>query len=192
MPVIKYKNPKTNQWVALGSGVLGTEIPFSEGTPENDNAWIDPASESLKYKDPATGEVKEVGAPSSSGVSLESVYPIGSIYLSVLETNPATLFGFGTWEQIKDTFLLASGDTYAAGSTGGEAEHTLTVDEIPSHTHTTTIGRSYGPESTGSSYHYSSSTSIGSYSLTTSATGGGQAHNNMPPYLAVYMWQRTE
>ena len=62
MPVIKYKDPKTDKWVALGSGVLGTEIPFSEDTPENDNAWIDPVSESLKYKDPATGEVKEVGS----------------------------------------------------------------------------------------------------------------------------------
>lgn len=62
MPVIKYKDPQTGNWVALGSGVLGTEIPFSENTPENDNAWIDPVSESLKYKDPGTGEVKQAGA----------------------------------------------------------------------------------------------------------------------------------
>ena len=189
MPVIKYKDPKTDKWVALGSGVLGTEIPFSEDTPENDNAWIDPTSESLKYKDPATGEVKEVGAPNSNGASLESVYPVGSIYLSVLETNPATLFGFGTWEQIKDKFLLAAGDTYAAGSEGGEATHTLTVDEMPAHTHTanalTTSGGQYYESGHGGSGSWG-------FGVTTSATGGGQAHNNMPPYLAVYMWQRTE
>ena len=55
---------------------------------------------------------------------LETMYPVGAIYLSVNSINPNTLFGFGSWVQIKDTFLLAAGDTYSAGSTGGEAEHT--------------------------------------------------------------------
>ena len=61
---------------------------------------------------------------------LDMAHPIGSIYRSVNATNPATLFG-GTWEQIKDCFLLSAGDTYAAGSTGGEATHKLTVAEMP-------------------------------------------------------------
>ena len=69
---------------------------------------------------------------------IKSVYPIGSIYSSTEDTSPATLFGFGTWDQIKDRFLLAAGDTYAAGNTGGAANHTLTVDEMPSHSHTFT------------------------------------------------------
>ena len=80
---------------------------------------------------------------------MQSIYPIGSIYSSTESTSPATLFGFGTWEQIKDKFLLAAGDTYEAGNTGGAASasytpagtvggHTLTVDEIPSHNHTFT------------------------------------------------------
>ena len=59
------------------------------------------------------------------------VYPVGSIYMSVNSTSPATLFG-GTWTQIQDTFLLAAGSTYAAGATGGEATHTLTENEMPS------------------------------------------------------------
>lgn len=63
------------------------------------------------------------------------VYPIGSIYMSVNSTSPATLFG-GTWERIQDKFLLASGSTYSNGSTGGEATHTLTQNEMPTHTHT--------------------------------------------------------
>ena len=62
------------------------------------------------------------------------IYPIGSIYLSVNSVDPSTIFG-GTWEQIKDTFLLSGGDTYSIGSTGGEATHTLTIDEMPSHNH---------------------------------------------------------
>lgn len=60
------------------------------------------------------------------------VYPVGSIYVSVNSTNPGTIFG-GTWEQIKDRFILAAGDTYSAGSTGGSADAV-----IPTHTHTIT------------------------------------------------------
>lgn len=67
---------------------------------------------------------------------LKAVYPVGSIYMSMTDTNPNVLFGFGTWEQVKDRFLLSAGDTYKAGNTGGEATHSLTVDEMPSHKHT--------------------------------------------------------
>ena len=64
----------------------------------------------------------------------ETIYPVGSIYMSVNNIDPSVVFG-GTWQQIKDKFLLASGDTYENGATGGEATHTLTVSEIPSHNH---------------------------------------------------------
>lgn len=60
---------------------------------------------------------------------------MGAIYLSAVSTDPGILFGFGTWQQIQDRFLLAAGSTYAAGTTGGEATHTLTVEEMPAHTH---------------------------------------------------------
>lgn len=63
------------------------------------------------------------------------IYPVGSIYISVNSTDPNLLFG-GTWYQMKDKFLLGAGDVYTAGSTGGEATHTLTTAEMPSHTHT--------------------------------------------------------
>ena len=65
---------------------------------------------------------------------LNLIYPIGSIYMSVNNTNPGTLFG-GVWTQIQDTFLLCAGATYAAGSTGGTATVTLTATEMPSHNH---------------------------------------------------------
>ena len=115
------------------------------------------------------------------------IYPVGSIYMSVNNTDPSTFFG-GTWQQIKDTFLLSAGDTYQAGATGGEAEHTLITDEMPSHNH----GYRTTDLSSGGSWtvhHYSSRALNGT--LYTENAGGGKAHNNMPPYLVVYMWQRT-
>ena len=124
-----------------------------------------------------------------------TIYPIGSIYISVLSTSPATLFG-GTWEQIKDVFLLSAGDTYSAGSTGGEATHTLTVDEMPSHSHNSYIstesGNTYGLTSGGG---WTGSVLVGwgtdERENAVISKGGNQPHNNMPPYLTVYMWKRT-
>ena len=133
--------------------------------------------------------------------TFDEVYPVGSIYMSVNDTNPSILFG-GTWEQIKDKFLLSAGDSYAAGSTGGEEKHTLTVSEMPSHTHVQNQHRhSMGAiwsDGTGSDSRYvmeskrGTQTRYTAYSTPTNQnTGGGGAHNNMPPYLTVYMWQRT-
>lgn len=132
------------------------------------------------------------------------MYPVGSIYMSVNSTSPASLFG-GTWEQLKDRFLLGAGSAYAAGSTGGEAAHTLSINEIPSH-----AGHLYGNaggvnEKGDAKGAWLKEININS-SLTTSygwnyknneyypanrSLGGGAAHNNMPPYLAVYMWKRV-
>ena len=125
---------------------------------------------------------------------LETVYPIGAIYLSTNNINPNTLFGFGSWEQIKDTFLLAAGDTYSAGSVGGETEHILTTEEIPAHTHDFNRHQLWRteivPESGESDGYGVSNKTLTVYRDTTTSTGGGQAHNNMPPYLSVYMWKR--
>ncbi len=117
----------------------------------------------------------------------ETIYPVGSVYISVSTTSPATLFG-GEWERLKDRFLLGAGDTYANGSTGGEAEVTLTIDQIPAHTHETL--RSMAGKS--GSDTYIPTTSGTASPITTTSAGGGLAHENMPPYLAVYMWKRTK
>ena len=118
---------------------------------------------------------------------LDFIYPVGSIYISVSSTNPAAIMG-GTWEQLQDRFLLGAGETYTAGNTGGEASHTLTTDEIPSHSHVYSrrTGMSIHSLQTGSGFVISDEQNDN-----TSAVGGGQAHNNMPPYLVVYMWKRT-
>lgn len=105
--------------------------------------------------------------------------------MSVNSTDPGTLFG-GSWQRIQDRFLLAAGTSYSAGSTGGEAKHTLTVNEMPSHTHTFSMYESgqYGKFPGSGQYTLESG-------IETNATGGGAAHNNMPPYLAVYVWKRV-
>lgn len=174
------------------------------------------------------------------GLSINDIYPVGSIYMSVNATNPSTLFAGTTWERITGKFLLGATDDGAsggnstasvvAGGTGGEATHTLTHGEsgVPSHSHTYTRptvvsgggGHSHTVQSkyrslkvgTSTSYNFwhNDGTSTGNISPgissntgthTHTLTGGGVAdntaanassgHNNMPPYLSVYIWKRT-
>lgn len=127
-----------------------------------------------------------------SSLILEAVYPVGSIYMSINSTSPATLFG-GTWKAIRGKFLLgAYGDTYKAGSTGGEAAHTLTENEMPSHRHTIWFPNEGGEQSAEIGYPVAGSKkTYYAEASKTSPAGGGAAHNNMPPYLAVYIWKRT-
>ena len=151
--------------------------------------------------------------------SLREIFPIGYIYLSTSSIDPGTIFG-GTWQQIKDRFLLTAGDTYSAGSIGGEATHTLTQAETPAHTHTRGTmnitgtlqceNRSVEDNGVYSGAFYRSTGSqtymgIGdsdsdnprlmfdasrSWKGETSSVGGNEAHNNMPPYLTVYAFER--
>lgn len=145
--------------------------------------------------------------PSGTNPLLDLIHPVGSIYWSTNITSPETLFG-GTWEQIKDTFILAAGDSYSAGSTGGEANHTLVTNEIPAHYHnmreygntfymytnsksTSTSGNIFVKKLTGENGFLSSASDTDTYRLRTNDVGGGKAHNNMPPYLVAYCWKRT-
>lgn len=122
---------------------------------------------------------------------LDLLHPVGSIYQSTDATSPADLFG-GTWEQVKDVFLLAAGDSHAAGSTGGEETHTLTKAEIPDHAHTLKYtGQSVTEGVNAIRLYQAASNQYNEYSGGQSSDCGDQAHNNMPPYLAVYTWRRT-
>lgn len=133
--------------------------------------------------------------PSGTNPLLDLIHPVGSIYWSTNITSPETLFG-GTWEQIKDTFILAAGDSYSAGSTGGEANHTLTIDELPSHRHYLKYGNVYigylnsnaVKSNSNALYKYNVSREDALYG---EDRGGNQPHNNMPPYLVAYCWKRT-
>lgn len=120
------------------------------------------------------------------------IYPVGSIYISTNDINPSTLFT-GTWEKIENRFLLASGSSYQLGSTGGEATHKLTINELPSHTHNASAGQfiSTSPNVTPGTVMSFDSGQYKRYSMnSTSSTGGNKAHNNMPPYLVVSIYKR--
>ena len=137
-----------------------------------------------------------------------SAYPVGSIYMSVNSTSPASIFG-GTWERLKDRFLLGAGDSYSAGATGGSSTVTLTKEQLPEHEHSvgthlmalqTYVGTyeqntengTFAAVLTGK-HQYSTLPDNKQgrlYAIDTVETRG-EAHNNMPPYLTVYMWKRT-
>lgn len=118
------------------------------------------------------------------------VYPVGSIYMSINNVSPATLFG-GKWVQIKGRFLLGASDVYKANTTGGEATHTLTNNEMPNHQHSIWFPNSGGEQSAEIGYpEAGSKNTYYAEASKTSGRGGGAAHNNMPPYLVVYMWRR--
>ena len=157
----------------------------------------------------------QINAKLNSADLLNSIYPIGSIYMSANNISPANFIG-GTWESIQDRFLLGAGLTYSGGAVGGEASHILTINEMPSHTHTQKEHNHTQQPHTHQYEYDNNNNSSGDYFalrsgkegigntkiISTTAlnngttalnenTGGGQAHNNMPPYLAVYMWKRT-
>lgn len=128
---------------------------------------------------------------------IDIVYPVGSIYMSVNAADPSTLFSGTSWEKLEGRFLLGSDSTYTPGSTGGEATHTLTYNEMPKHTHPM---YSYNPGGDGTWTPDEGSYLVNSVTdnkttwwarLAMGYAGGGAAHNNMPPYLVVNMWKRT-
>ena len=128
----------------------------------------------------------------------DRAHPVGSYYWSSDSTNPSKLFG-GTWEQVTDKFVLAAGSTYKVGAVGGEAEHKLSVAELPTHYHEIARGSYTGTGYTTSDHPFLRSTGIvggGNPPIEndnnrTGNIGQGTAHNNMPPYVVAYCWRRT-
>lgn len=135
----------------------------------------------------------------SVGATKLAAWPIGSIYITVSNTNPESLFG-GTWERISERFLLGASSSYPAGSTGGESAHTLTQSELPNYSLSVANGSNVIRSKTGSSadaYVQTQSSGWGipnweSKTVTVASGGSGKAHNNMPPYLSVWIWKRTK
>lgn len=113
-------------------------------------------------------------------------YPVGSIYIAYHHTSPASLFG-GTWERITNAFLWAVDSSGTIGQTGGAKEVTLTVNQLPAHSH----GSVYSQHADGTKDKAWYSTAGSSVAYGAVETGGGQAHNNMPPYIQVSVWRRT-
>lgn len=115
-----------------------------------------------------------------------AAWPVGSVYIAYNHTDPGTLFG-GTWTRITNAFLWATTSGGTIGQTGGEQTVTLTVDQLPSHSH----GSVYSQHATGTKDKAWYNTSGSSVAYGAVATGGGEAHNNMPPYIQVSVWRRT-
>ena len=127
-------------------------------------------------------------------VVLDTYFPVGSIYLSVNSTNPSNYFG-GTWEQFANGRTLVGVDTSqtefnSVEKTGGEKNHKLSIAEMPSHNHTKTMvpkENAWVAPNAGWNYSF---TDKQTYIQNTDNTGGDQPHNNLQPYITVYMWKR--
>lgn len=119
---------------------------------------------------------------------LQKAFPVGSIFITTSNTNPSTFIG-GSWERYAKGRTLVGVDEgdadFVAGKTGGEKTHKLTIQEMPSHSHS--INFHQGNNSSGNPGVYG--TVYDKYD--TSHTGGDQAHNNLQPYISVYIWRRT-
>ena len=135
---------------------------------------------------------------SSAGLltSIQAIYPVGSIYINAaVTTNPATLLGFGTWVafgagKVIVGFDASDNDFDSLQETGGSKTHTLSTAELPSHTHNVVIDSSQNGGSSHDHCLFPDGSSSGE-TLTSAATGGGGAHNNVQPYIVAYMWRRT-
>ena len=164
-----------------------------EGTPLN-KATFDPM-------------LDEINGKLDASALLDKVYPVGSIYISTANVNPSTFIG-GTWAAYaQGQFLLGAGSGYSAGSTGGAATVTLTTQQIPAHYHRMnrmawTWTENENPDKRFNSIgppEYDANQLVGAHGFTYDqlaswgfeSVGGGQAHNNMPPYIVCYMWRRT-
>lgn len=190
----------------------------------------------VRWKEDALEEEFVISPPVE--VDLSTVWPVGSVYIAVVSTNPATLLGFGTWVAFATGRTIVGIDTGQAEfdtveETGGTKNHTLTKAQMPTHTHIqnshnhsqnwhrhtigshdhnmfsagkysfTTAGSGYlSPDSGGTTYglktggsgtltsEYETPTNIAA-TATEQSQGSGQAHNNLQPYIVVYMWKRT-
>ena len=101
------------------------------------------------------------------------------------------VYGGAEWIAIEGRFLLGTSSNYNINTTGGEATHRLTISEMPSHYHAQNVTANTGSDGGRLDYSGEGESSVVDHGVSTSATGGGQAHNNMPPYVSVYIWERT-
>lgn len=169
------------------------------------------ATGSVMSQNAVTTELESRAKSDASNLTNENIaswankfFPVGSIYMSVDSTSPASFLG-GTWEQIKDRFLLGAGDTYRAGETGGNTIHShnlnngyaevafgweqdtnrlmMSLKTVPNYVTNTYNGASYWPDPTGTAYR-------GSNYMATTLGGTTDAQTTLPPYIVVYIWKR--
>lgn len=167
---------------------------------EDAQALDDDLKKNITAATTINAQLREAIANTPANVGVDTIYPVGSIYMSMAVTDPSSVWPGTTWERIQDMFLLAAGNTYAAGATGGEATHKLTEEEMPSHTHYERFRGEWQVEPVyarninafaHASYDWIEESDQVTHTPCSDYVGGDQAHNNLPPYIAVYMWKRT-
>lgn len=192
---------KTNVTAALGYTPPTTDTKYTLPTGNASTLGGVKLSDSTSSASSTNGGIAATPAAVKAAIAEAKLaaWPVGSIYMSVSSTSPATLFG-GTWERISERFLLGASSSYPAGGTGGEFTHKLTQSELPNYSLSVTNGSNVIRSKTGNTadaYVQTQSSGWGipnweSKTVTVASGGSGAAHNNMPPYLAVYMWKRTK
>lgn len=195
-------NFHNNEIIALGTK-LGTGSSTASsgkvlrGTGSGTSAW---AAADLTTDVTGTLPVANGGTGLTTSTGLRDqilgyVYPVGSIYVNATSsTNPGTLLGFGTWTAFGAGRVMVGLDGTqtefdVAEETGGAKTHTLVTSEMPAHTHGYATDRGGVVYSGGA--NNSKDSSLGTAGSTTSSTGGDGAHNNLQPYIVVYMWKRA-
>lgn len=192
---------KANVTSALGYTPPTTDTKYTLPTANSSTLGGVKLSDSTNSTSSTSGGVAATPAAVKEAIAEAKLaaWPIGSIYMTVSNTSPESLFG-GTWERISERFLLGASSSYPAGSTGGESAHTLTQSELPNYSLSVANGSNVIRSKTGSSagaYVQTQSSGWGipnweSKTVTVASGGSGKAHNNMPPYLSVWIWKRTK
>lgn len=146
----------------------------------------------------------ELGSKFATAIA-DVIYPVGSLFFSTDNTNPGTRMAGTAWVQVAEGKFLAgvgtgtdlngASHTVTAGDTDtvGEYDHTLTVSEIPPHTHPIKNTTQTGNDSNYNRYGDwgNPNTEQSTSPLLPDNTGGGQPHNNLPPAFGMYAWERT-
>jgi len=189
-----------------------------EITDPVEGCWLPIVDVSEPLEVNQTKKIKVANVKSTTATILAAAYPIGSLFLSAVSTNPATLLGIGTWTAFGAGKMPVGYDATqtefnTAEKTGGEKDHTLTESEMPTHTHTQNSHNhtqdAHAHTMNNQLWHVATGTAAWAFSDTgsgvtgnTAATnqaatatnqnaGSGAAYNTLPPYITVFMWKRT-
>jgi hypothetical protein len=180
----------TSTWKLYVDDTTGWAIPCIQRwyTTQNQGNRISVTflDEKVEGTEPSVLGAYYRATPAKMQSILDFIYPVGSIYLSYSHVSPASTFG-GTWTRIQNAFLWAVDGSGEIGLTGGAKTHTLTVNELPSHSH----GSVYSGTASGTKNTAWLASGGDKMAYGALYAGGGAAHNNMPPYIQVSVWRRT-
>ena len=187
-----------------GTALTNDELDANFTHLGGDGTYVMPTTDGTSGQVMSTNGSGQVSFTTLTGVTatIANAYPVGSIYMNATNsTNPATLLGFGTWSSFGAGRVLVgidSSDTDfdTAEETGGAKTHTLSLAEMPQHAHTLSMNTSADGDPDGGNRRICTDDAEASgpftpTHLSMSNQGSNSAHNNVQPYIVVYMWKRT-